>query len=110
MARYAFQLQIRAGREAEYDRLHKAVWPDLLHDLSAAGVREYSIFRRGQQLFLYLHVDSFEAFLERMSLSDANARWQTMMESIFEPVSDLQPGEVFAMLHEVFYMPGNASG
>ena len=107
MARYAFQLRIRAGMEAEYDRLHQAVWPELLHDLSAAGVSEYSIFRRAQELFLYLHVDSFEAFLERMSVSDANSRWQAMMKPMFEPVPSLQAGEAFAMMDEVFYMPGD---
>lgn len=107
MPRYAFQLRIRPGCEAEYDRRHIAVWPELLKDLADAGVQEYSIFRRGQQLFLYMHVDSFDAFLQRMSASDANTRWQAMMADIFEPVPDLAPGEQFAMMPEVFYMPGH---
>ncbi len=92
--------------EAEYDRLHVAVWPDLLSDLAAAGVTEYSIFRRGQQLFLYLHVDNFDLYQQRMSSSDANARWQKMMAPIFEPVPDLRDGEELAMMEEVFYMQG----
>lgn len=107
MPRYAYQLRIREGCEAEYDRRHIAVWPDLLRDLADAGVREYSIFRRGQQLFLYLHCDSLEAFLQRMTTSDANARWQAMMADVFEPVPDLAAGEQFAMMPEVFYMPGH---
>ncbi|MGI4756148.1 MAG: L-rhamnose mutarotase [Janthinobacterium lividum] len=110
MARYAFQLRIGSGMEAEYDRRHLAVWDDLLRDLSAAGVREYSIFRRGQQIFLYLHVDSFDAFLERMRSSDANARWQAMMAPLFEPVPDLRQDEQVAMMQEVFYMQGDAAG
>jgi L-rhamnose mutarotase len=31
-------------------------------------------------------------------------RWQREMAKYFEPVSDLQPGEKFAMMKEVFYM------
>lgn len=93
--------------EAEYDRVHKAVWPELLADLTAAGVCEYSIFRRNQQLFLYLHVDDFAAYQQRMTASEANARWQAMMAPIFEPVPDLRAGESLAMMEEVFYMAGN---
>lgn len=110
MPRYAYQLRIREGCEEEYDRRHVAVWPELLNDLADAGVREYSIFRRGQQLFLYLHVDSFDAFLKRMESSEPNSRWQAMMADIFEPVPGLAPGEQFAMMAEVFYMPGHSEG
>ncbi|SDF33253.1 L-rhamnose mutarotase [Terriglobus roseus] len=110
MPRYAYQLRIREGCEDEYDRRHVAVWPELLKDLADAGVHEYSIFRRDQQLFLYLHVDSFDAFLARMATSEANKRWQAMMADIFEPVPDLAPGERYAMMPEVFYMPGHPEG
>lgn len=110
MPRYAYQLRIREGCEAEYDRRHVAVWPELLKDLADAGVRDYSVFRRGQQLFLYLHVDNFEAFLSRMDQSEANTRWQAMMADIFEPVPGLAPGEQLAMMQEVFYMPGHPEG
>jgi len=106
MPRYAFQLHIRAGREEEYDRIHKAVWPELLQELSDFGVTNYSIFRRGQQLFLYLHAPDWDELMKNMANSQLNLRWQKMMEPIFEPMSGLEPGEPFAMMKEVFYMPG----
>lgn len=106
MGRYAFQLRIRAGKESDYDKHHECVWPELLHDLTAAGVREYSIFRRGQVLFLYLHVDDFDLYQKRMESSTANRKWQTLMADLFEPVTDLEPGEQVAMMREVFFMPG----
>ena len=107
MARVAFQLRIRAGKEVEYDTAHRSVWPELQSELADAGVREYSIFRRGQELFLYLHVPDFEAFLDRMSKSEVDQRWQAAMAPLFEPVLSLQPRERFAMMQEVFYMPGH---
>ena len=109
MQRIAYQLRIRAGREAEYDESHRHVWPELLAELTAAGVREYSIFRRGQELVLYLHVPDFEEFVRRMAGSEVNARWQSLMAPIFEPVLSLAPGERFAMMQEVFYMAGGES-
>jgi len=110
MPRYAFQLRIRAGQEEEYDRRHKAVWPELLQELSDFGVTEYSIFRRGQQLFLYLHAPDWNDLMENLAKSETNLRWQQMMAPIFEPVPDLKPGEPFAMMTEVFYMPGKTTG
>ena len=106
MGRYAFQLHVRAGKENEYDKRHESVWPELMNDLRDAGVREYSIFRRGQMLFLYLKVDDFDQFLERMKRSVANQKWQAMMSDFFEPVADLKAGENFAMMREVFFMSG----
>lgn len=92
--------------EEAYDRAHKNVWPELLAELTDAGAREYSIFRRGQELFLYFLVPDFDVFRERLDDADVNRRWQQTMGPLFEPVSSLQPGERYAMMQEVFYMPG----
>lgn len=108
MERVAFQLRIKLGMEAEYDRAHGAVWPELLRELEGFGVREYSIFRRGQELFLYMRVPNFDRLLKQLAASEVNLKWQTTMAPLFEPVPGLQPGETFAMMREVFYMPGRA--
>lgn len=110
MQRRAFQLRIRAGRIAEYDQTHRHVWPELIAELQSFGVSDYSIFRRGQDLFLYLRVPDFEDLLRRLAASDVNRRWQETMAPIFEPVPSLQAGETLAMMEEVFFMPGSGEG
>lgn len=107
MQRIAFQLRIRAGQEQAYDEAHRHVWPELIAELSAAGVREYSIFRRGQELVLYMLVPDFDALLRHMAESETDRRWQAFMAALFEPVPSLAPTERFAMMQEVFYMPGS---
>ena len=109
MQRIAFQLRIRAGHEADYDESHRRVWPELLAELSANGVREYSIFRRGQELFLYMRVPDFNLFLDRMASSEVNRRWQEFMAPLFESVPSLAPGERVASMQEVFYMAGESA-
>jgi len=109
MQRIAFQLRIRAGKEEAYDEAHRHVWPELLAELSAVGVREYSIFRRGQELVLYMLVPEFNAFLEHMAESEVDRRWQETMAPLFEPVLSLEPGERFAVMEEVFYMAGTVA-
>lgn len=106
MQRIAFQLRIKADKIAEYDRAHQNVWPELLAEMERFGVHEYSIFRRGQQLFLYMRVADFEKLLDQLASSEVNQRWQKAMVPLFEPVPGIKPGETFAMMQEVFYMRG----
>lgn len=107
MQRRAFQLRIRAGKEAEYDEAHRHVWPELLDELRRFGVRDYSVFRRGQELFLVLRVPDWDALTEQLAASEVNLRWQETMAPLFEPVPSLQPGETLATMEEVFYMAGD---
>lgn len=107
--RIAFQLRIRAGMEADYDETHRHVWPELLAELVSFGVTDYSIFRRGQELFLYLRAPDRTALIQQLDQSDVNRRWQVKMQPIFEPVASLQPGEALAFMEEVFFLPGHST-
>src|ERR1700735_1292040 len=93
MQRIAFQLRIRAGMEDAYDEAHRHVWPELIHELTSCGVRNYSIFRRGQTLSLYMNVPDFDELTRVLAESEIDRRWQRVMAPIFEPVPDLLPGE-----------------
>lgn len=104
MPRYAFKLRIKPDAIEEYEREHQRVWPEMLAKLKQAGISDYSIFRRGQDLFLCLRVDHFERAWEQLDRDPVNQRWQKFMERLFEPVLDIQPGERFAMMKEVFYL------
>lgn len=108
MERIAFQLRIKAGKIEEYDEAHQHVWPELLSELESFGVSEYSIFRRDQQLFLYLKVANYDELTTRLAASEVNRRWQEKMAPLFEPVPGLRPGEHHAMMAEVFYMKGSS--
>jgi len=86
----------------EYEREHQRVWPELLAKLKQVGISDYSIFRRGQELVLSLRVDDFDKAWDELDRDPVNLRWQQLMSRLFEPVPDLQPGERFAMMKEVF--------
>jgi L-rhamnose mutarotase len=109
LQRVAFQLRIRPGKEEEYEEAHRHVWPELLQELERFEVSDYSIFRRGQQLFLYMRVPDFDQLLKNLAASDVNQRWQREMAPLFEPVPDLAANESVARMQEVFFMPGSSS-
>jgi L-rhamnose mutarotase len=104
LPRVAFRLRIKPGAIEGYERAHRNVWPELLAKLKEVGISDYSIFRRGQDLFLVMRVLDFEAAWRKLENDPVNVRWQQEMAKYFEPVLDLQPGERFAMMKEVFYL------
>jgi len=104
MPRVAFRLQIKAGKEKEYDAAHRNVWPVLLAKLKEVGISQYSIFRREQDLFLVMRVDDFDAAWRALDQDSTNLEWQEKMAPLFEPMPGLKPGEKFAMMKEVFYL------
>jgi L-rhamnose mutarotase len=104
MPRCAFRLRIKPDAIAEYEDSHRKVWPELLAKLKEVGVSDYSIFRRGQDLFLVMRVENFDKAWDALDRDATNLRWQQEMAKLFEPVPDLQPGERFAMMKEVFYL------
>jgi len=104
MPRYAFKLRIKPDAIEEYERSHQHVWPELLAKIKEVGISKYSIFRRGQDLFLFMHVEDFDRAWDELAKDPVNLRWQEEMRKLFEPVPDQQPGERFAIMKEVFYL------
>ena len=104
MLRNAFVMKLKPGFEQEYKIRHDAIWPELRAELRAAGISDYSIFRRGQDLFLVLRVADFEAAWDQLASDPVNLRWQAEVGKYFEPMPDLQSGERYAMMTELFHL------
>jgi L-rhamnose mutarotase len=90
--RAGFVLQVRPDRIDEYARAHAEVWPEMLAALTAAGIRNYTIFRDRNQVFGYFEADDLaqtEAFLAQQAVC---ARWQDAMAGFLqERVADQGP-------------------
>jgi L-rhamnose mutarotase len=107
MERLMFTMRIRAGQEAEYERRHAAVWPELMADLRAAGWTNYSLFRRDSQVCAYVecHPDVATA-LAAMAGSAANDRWATWFDEVLEEL--VGPDGELIRLPEVWHLPESA--
>ena len=53
MQRRARLVGLKPEAIEEYERIHTAVWPEVLAAIHACNIRNYSIFRFGNQLFAY---------------------------------------------------------
>ena len=82
--RSAFVLEVRRERLDEYVEAHRKVWPEMLDALRRAGIRNYTIFRHGTQMFGYFESDDLEAASRFMGQQDVSARWQDAMAELLE--------------------------
>jgi L-rhamnose mutarotase len=97
--RTAFVLRVRPEKIREYVRAHRDVWPEMLDALRGAGIRNYSIFRDGNQMFGYFEANDLAAAQRYLAQQDVSTRWQdAMAEFLEERVPDGGP----PALDEVF--------
>jgi L-rhamnose mutarotase len=106
MDRVSFVMRVRDGFQDEYIRRHREVWPEVLAELSRAGVMKMGIFLRGEELFLYMEAQDYDRAVRMLNDSPAVIRWEEYMAPIMEDVA----GKVFnpenaypESLPEVFY-------
>lgn len=104
MQRVAFRLRVKEEKLDEYKRLHREGWPELLADMRAASIRNYSIFARGPELFGYLECDDRDAAVAALGRSHANRHWQERMRDyLATPVAPDQP-KPLELLDQVVFM------
>jgi L-rhamnose mutarotase len=105
--RYASVIRLRPEHEAEYRRLHAAVWPGVLQQIRNSGITNYSIFLRDGMLFSYYEYvgDDHEHDLAAMAEDEETRRWWELTDPCQQPVPSAAPGERWAPLTEVFHTP-----
>jgi len=82
--RSAFVLRVRPDKVEEYVRAHADVWPEMLDALRGAGIRNYTIFRDGNQVFGYFEADDLAAAERYLAQQEVSARWQDTMAELLE--------------------------
>ena len=103
MQKYAFKMRLHTGQEAEYQRRHDAIWPELVALLRDAGISDYSIFldRETQTLFGVLtRADDHK--MDGLPQTEVMARWWAYMADIMYTHPDNEP--VSIPLTEVFHL------
>jgi L-rhamnose mutarotase len=103
MIRKAFLMSIHPGVEAEYERRHRPIWPELEQALVAHGVKTYSIFLHDQsrQLFAYVEFRN-QAEWDAVARTAVCQRWWAHMREIMPANPDNSP--VATELREVFHI------
>lgn len=103
MKREAFKMYLKPGFEAEYEKRHREIWPELKQLLEESGVYDYSIFWDKDTNVLF----AFQKTKGAGSSQDLGSnpivqKWWKYMADIMETNPDNSPLSI--PLKEVFYM------
>ena len=108
MIRKAFMMSVNRGAEAEYERRHNPIWPELEAILRRHGAHNYSIFLEPAKnglacrLFAYVEVESEECW-RAIAETEECRRWWAYMSEIMPVNADKSP--VSVELKPVFHLP-----
>lgn len=105
MRRFGQVIGVKPEAIEEYERLHASAWPAVLEQIRRSNIRNYSIYRHGEQLFAYFEYvgDDFEADMDAMAADPETQRWWTLTDAMQEPAPDRDPGSWWKTLPEVFH-------
>ncbi|MBV9614231.1 MAG: L-rhamnose mutarotase [Ktedonobacteraceae bacterium] len=105
MRRIGQIINVKPEAIEEYERIHAAVWPEVLATISACNIRNYSIFRYGTLLFAYFEYvgDDLDADMAKMAQDPKTQEWWALTDPMQEPMPDHTPGKWWTDLKEVFY-------
>lgn len=106
VTRHGSVVRLRPEKEAEYRELHAAVWPSVLAQIAASGIRNYTIFLRDGMLFSYFEYvgADFDADLAAMAADPETQRWWAVTDPCQQSVESAAPGEHWAPMEEVFHV------
>lgn len=95
MERYAWKAIVLPGMLEEYRRRHNQIWPEMKQVLSDAGIRNYTIWNVGNELFGYYECDNVAYAAKVQADSPVVDRWNEYMKDVMvmemDPVTGAQP-------------------
>ena len=104
MERCAWKATVKEGMLEEYVRRHNEIWPELTEVLRQAGIRNYTIWNCGSELFGYYECEKGADYAAAVQAgSPVVDRWNDYMKDVMvmemDPVTGAQP-----RLTQVFLM------
>ena len=104
MERYAWKATVKEGKIDEYVKRHNEIWPELVALLKEAGIKNYTIWNVGNELFGYYECEKGVDFAAKTQAeSPIVDKWNEYMKDVMvmemDPVTGAQP-----MLKQVFLL------
>ena len=102
--RYAWKATVKEGQLAEYKRRHDNIWPELKELLKSAGIRNYTLWNAGNELFGYYECEKGIDFAARTQAeSEIVDRWNEYMKDVMTMEMDPETGAQ-PKLTQVFFL------
>ncbi|MDR3476207.1 MAG: L-rhamnose mutarotase [Devosia sp.] len=108
MTRYGAVLQLKPAGIAEYKRLHAAVWPDVLKQIKASHISNYSIYLREPENLLFSYYEynggDHDADMRAMAADPRTQEWWAVCMPLQQSLATIKEGEWWGPMEEVFHL------
>ena len=107
MNRYFFALDINDDPAliAEYEEIHRNVWPEILKSIREAGITQMQICRAGNRLMMLMETDETFSF-EKKAITDAGnpvvQEWEQLMWKYQKAIPVAKDGEKWVLMDKIF--------
>ena len=104
--RIAQAIRLRPEAREEYLRLHASVWSEVEAMITAANIRNYTIYLLNDLLFSYYEYvgDDYDADMSRIAADPATRRWWKLTDPCQERLPGTPDGRQWQELPEVWHM------
>ncbi|MGN6487851.1 MAG: L-rhamnose mutarotase [Devosia sp.] len=106
--RMGMVITVKPEKLEEYKRLHANPWPELNAALSAANIRNYSIYLREPEMLLFGYWEyvgtDFEADMKVLGDKAINKEWLALTDPCQEPLRSAKPGEWWSFVPEIYHL------
>ena len=93
MEKYAWKAIVLEGKLEEYCRRHDEIWQEMKDVLAEAGIKNYTIWNVGNELFGYYECEKGVEFAARVqNESPVVARWNEYMKDVMIMEADPETG------------------
>lgn len=86
--RVTLHTRLRPGTEEAYEKAHQEVPAELLAAIRSAGVRDWTIWRSGLDLFHLIDCEDYGRLLDELRELDVNVAWQQRMDRYLDVAHD----------------------
>ncbi|MEO5808427.1 L-rhamnose mutarotase [Devosia sp.] len=108
VVRMGMVIKVRPEKMALYKELHAKPWPEMNSALTAANIRNYSIFIREPENLLFGYWEyvgtNYEADLKVLGEMDVTKRWLALTDPCQERLSSAADGDWWSPMPEVFHL------
>ncbi len=96
MEKYAWKGMIKEGMIDEYVKRHNEIWPEMVKVLKDAGIKNYTIWNTGNELFGYYECEKGVDYAAKVQAeSPVVDKWNEYMKDILimemDPETGAQP-------------------
>lgn len=93
MEKYAWKAQIIDGKKDEYVKRHNEIWQEMKNLLKKAGIKNYTIWTDGKELFGYYECEKgIEYATQIQAKSPIVEKWNEYMKDVMIMPFDKQTG------------------